>query len=567
MNKIIEMKKIALIICFLLSVIICALGQQEEAWQDDLDYLVERIEIMHPDPYAFYPRDEFYKLKERLFKEIPKLSDVDIVLSISEMLATLQDGHTRWAFEHSDPQWLQQSFHVLPVIHYAFEDGIYIMAGLKQYQSLVGLKVIQIGEIPIDEVTAKLGKMWSHDNQFGEKKFLYYTLSMAEMLKKAGVVEDKGEITMVLQNGQDEKITVQLPLVDFFTMAPIFGGSWYPQTGNNLIAMNQEADNPLPLWLRNPAEKFWFDYIEEEKIMFLEINSLNFPHGNGRERSPFGILCDQFFETFDQSGAEKMVIDIRTNTGGNHVELPLLEGIMARPDINRPDRLFLITGRVTFSAAVHLTTILKRFTNITIIGEPTSGRPNHYGAVRAFRLPNHPQVEIHCSVDYYQDSEPFDFNIANMPDIITKMSAAEYQNNIDPAMRAVKNYDRITDFIKTLTFELEQAYADNRIPGIKKEYYSNKQLILESCYNPEEFFTGFYYNFLSNIINNTDDLIDYLLFALSECPESIDLSYSLAVQLESAERINEAKEMYERCLELNPAHHYAKMRFGLIELK
>jgi len=404
------MKKLTLIIQLFLSVAmsIYAQDQRAEAWRSDLDYLVQRIEIMHPDPYAFFPKEEFYQLKEKLYDKIPNLSDVDIVLSISELLNTLQDGHTRWAFEHSDPKWLQQTFHVLPLIQYAFKDGIYIMAGLQQYQSLVGSKVLQIGEMPISEVTSKLGKMWSHDNPPGEKKFFYYTLGMVEMLKRAGAVEDVSKIEMALLNEQDEKATVKLPVVDFFTMAPFFGSSWYPQTGNGLIAMNHEADNSLPLWLRNPGEKFWFEYIPKEKTMFLQINSLNFPNGSGKERSPFGKLCDQFFESFDQSGAEKMVIDIRANTGGNHVELPLLEGIMARPNINKPDRLFLITGRVTFSAAVHLTTQLKRYTNITLIGEAPSGRPNHYGANRAFRLPNHPEIKIHCSIDYYQDSQPFD---------------------------------------------------------------------------------------------------------------------------------------------------------------
>ena len=150
----IKMKKITLVSCLVLSGTIYAKGQQADAWQDDLDYLVQRIEIMHPDPYAFCPREEFYELKDKILREIPHMSDVDIVLSFSELLANLQDGHTRWAFENSDPQWLQQTFHVLPVIQYAFMDGIYIMAGLQQYQDLVGSKVIEIGKMPIAEVTS-----------------------------------------------------------------------------------------------------------------------------------------------------------------------------------------------------------------------------------------------------------------------------------------------------------------------------------------------------------------------------------------------------------------------------
>ena len=563
------MQKITIISILLLSVLLSSKAQDQraEAWRSDLDYLVQRIEIMHPDPYAFFQKEEFYRMKENLNSKIPNLSDVDIVLSISELLTNLQDGHTRWAFEYSDPPWLQQTFHVLPIIQYAFNDGIYIMAGLEQYQSLVGSKVLQIGEMPVGEVTKKLAGMWSHDNKPGEKKFFYYTMSMVEMLKKAGAVEDVNKIGMVLANEQGEKTRVQLPAVDFFSMAQFFASSWYPQTGNGLIAMNHEADNSLPLWLRNPGKQFWFEYIQEEKTMFLQINSLNFPHGNGNERSPFGKLCDQFFESFDQSGAEKMVIDIRSNTGGNHVELPLLEGIMARPDINREDRLFLITGRVTFSAAVHLTTILNRYTNITLVGEPPSGRPNHYGANRAFRLPNHSEIEIHCSIDYYQDSQPFDFNIIHAPDIYAEMTAADYRNNLDPAILAVKNYDRILKQVNNIEVKLEQEYNSSGLTGLKKVYRSNKKSLLESGYNREKFLKEFYYGVLSGNRKSTTDLTEYLTFAVSECPESIDLNYLLALQLESDGRLEEAKQQYIRCLGSNPAHHYARMKLELMGLE
>jgi len=562
-----KMRKYIFLCFLLLSTLLCAQNQKAEAWKQDLDYLVQRIEIMHPNPYAQFDKDKFYQLKEILHNKIPDLDDVDIVLSISELLASLKDGHTLWAFDRSDPPWLQQTFHVLPVIQYAFKDGIYIMAGLQQYQSLVGSKVMQIGKMPIAEVILKLGKMWSHDNSSGKKKFLYYTLSMAEMLKKTGAVEDVSEVEMVVQNKQDKKITIQLSTVDLFSMARIFGDSWYPQSGNGLVAMNQKAKEPLPLWLRKPGEKFWFEYVPEEKMMFLQINSLSFPHGSADGKNPFGQLCDEFFKALDQSKAEKLVIDIRTNTGGNHVELPLLEGIMARTQINKADQLFLITGRVTFSAAVHLTTVLRRYTNITLIGEPPSGRPNHYGANRAFTLPNHPQIVIHSSIDYYQDSQPFNFNIMHAPDIYAEMSAADYRDNNDPAMKAVKNFDKITKQINGLAKELEQAYFAGGVSGIKKTYHSNKKSLIESGYNLEKFFKDFYYNYLAENKKSPTELSDFLVFTVNECPVSIDLHYMLASQLESEGRLDEAKKEYNRCFEINPEHHYARMKLELLGME
>lgn len=561
------MKLLILISCFLIANISYAQDQKSAAWRDDLDYLIQRIEIMHPNPYAFFPKEEFNLLKERLYNEIPNLSDADIIISISELLATLQDGHTRWAFEYSDPQWLEQTFHFLPIILYSFEDGIFVMAAKPQYKELVGSKIVKIGKMPITQVTSKLGKIWSHDNPYGERKFLYYTLSLAEMLKKVGSIDDVNKIDIVFQNTRGEEVKTQLTTVAFMSMAGFFAESWYPQANDGLVTMNENAKNPLPLWLKHTGKEFWYEYIPGEKTMFLQINSLNFPQGNENEEDTFSQLCKEFFEAFDRNAAEKLVIDIRMNTGGNHVELPLLKGIIARPSIDKPDKLFLITSRVTFSAAVHLTTILKMYTNITIIGEPASGRPNHYGAKRGFRLPNHPQIEIHCSIDYYQDSDPFDFNSIIAPDIWTKMTAADYLNNIDLAMGLVKDYDQIAEQVRTSLLELEQAYTNRGIPTLKETYSLIKQTLLERGYNVEKFLSEFYNQFFSANKKSTADLSDYLTLAVGECPESIDLCYSLAVQLDSEGRFDEAKAMYNRCLQLNFAHHYARMKLNLMKLK
>jgi predicted metal-binding protein len=547
----------------LLAIAGSAQDQNAVSWQNDLDYLVKRIEIMHPQPYAFIPQEEFYKLKDRLFNEIPSLSDAAIVISISELLASLQDGHTRMGFENSNFAWLGANFHLLPFILYPFDDGVYILAGLPKFRDLVGLKVEKLGELPVAEAMVKLGRLFSHDNAQGRKKSLYYTLGFAEMLKKIGAVDGVDRISLSLRTAKNKLLKVGIDTVPFTDMAR-FLGSWYPQSCPELATMNEGSNNPRPLWLTNNEKKFWFATIPEEKLMFLQINSLLSPHGEGE--GSFAQLCAQFFAAFDLARPAKLVIDIRANNGGNHVELPLLKGILARPDIDRPDRLFLITGRVTYSAAVHFTTIFKKYTQATIIGEPTAGRPNHYGAYRPFKLPNHPQITIGCSVDYYQDSEPFDFTTTHTPDILTAVTSADYRNNIDPAIKKVLEYDRIRDLVRGIALELGKEYMANGGAGLKKSYLARKQELLNSGYNPEKFFNDFINDWFFVNKKSMSDYIELLAFVCSECPESIDFLYALAVRTEAQGRVADAVKYYEQCLQLNPTCHYAKMKLGLLEL-
>ena len=221
---------------------------------------------------------------------------------------------------------------------------------------------------------------------------------------------------------------------------------------------------------------------------------------------------------------------------------------------------------MTYSAAVHFTSVFSKYTNATLIGEPTPGRPNHYGAQRRFKLPNHPKITIACSIDYYQDSEPFDFNTTHVPDILTKMTSADYRNNIDPVMRAVKNYNRIYQRVQAVALELENAYTSNDFQAMVKRYHSKKQELLDSGYNLEKFFSEFWENQFSNNKKNKAESIDYLTLAVNECPESIDLCYYLAYHLEKQGQLDDAKKFYNFCLKLNPAHHYAKMKLDLLKL-
>jgi hypothetical protein len=546
------------------AVLMFAQNQESSPWQDDLEYLVNRIEIMHPAPYAFFPREEFYKLKKKLHDEMPTLNAADIVISISELLACLQDGHTRMGFENSDFAWLGQNLHLLPVILYPFDDGVHILAGLPKYRDLVGLRIEKLGRMPVADAMVRLGRLYSHDNAYGQKKSLYYTLGFAEMLKKIAAVDDVKRISLTLRNKKNRLLKVDMDTVPFTDMAR-FLGSWYPQSSPELVTMNQGSKNPLPLWLKNNEKKFWFEYLAREKMMFLQINSMLFPSGDGE--GSFAQMCTQFFKDFDQARPEKLVIDIRANNGGNHVELPLLKGILARPDIDRPDRLFLITGRVTYSAAVHFTTVFKKYTKATLIGEPTAGRPNHYGAIRPFKLPNHPQITIGCSIDYYQDSEPFDFNTTHNPDIMTAINSADYRDNVDPALKKVLDYDRIRALAQAVALEMGKEYVANGSDGMKKSYLSHRRELVDSGYNLEKFFSDFIDDWFYANKKSMADYTDLLSFASAECPESIDLCYSMAIRYEAEGRFAEAVKFFNQCLKINPACHYAKMKLGLLGLK
>jgi C-terminal processing protease CtpA/Prc len=84
-----------------------------------------------------------------------------------------------------------------------------------------------------------------------------------------------------------------------------------------------------------------------------------------------------------------VVLDLRYNGGGNESILqPFIDGMLSRPALNTEQTFFVLIGRETYSSALGNALTLKTRSNATFIGEPTGGKPNHYGEVRQFRLPN-----------------------------------------------------------------------------------------------------------------------------------------------------------------------------------
>ena len=99
---------------------------------------------------------------------------------------------------------------------------------------------------------------------------------------------------------------------------------------------------------------------------------------------------------------------------------PIIEGISSRPSINQKGKVFVIIGRRTFSAAMNAAIDLKKNTKAIFVGEPSRGKPNGYGELGSFRLPNS-DLKVECSVEYYNfipelgdtDYFPLDVRIEN----------------------------------------------------------------------------------------------------------------------------------------------------------
>jgi C-terminal processing protease CtpA/Prc len=180
----------------------------------------------------------------------------------------------------------------------------------------------------------------------------------------------------------------------------------------------------VPLYRSHPDENYWYEYLEDEKIIYLNYNSCQ----QMRDK-PFEIFAREFWDFIEGHEAEKLVLDIRNNRGGISSILDPFIKEVKKSSFNQPGRLYVIIGRDTYSSAVLNAVRLKKETNASFVGEATGGEPNHYGEVKQFTLPNS-EKPIRYSTKYFKWLDE-DTNTLE-PDMVIEETFAAYRAGVDP---------------------------------------------------------------------------------------------------------------------------------------
>ena len=199
--------------------------------------------------------------------------------------------------------------------------------------------------------------------------------------------------------------------------------------------MRADPTAPLRLWLRDPNNPYWFDYLAAERVVYCQFNLIQH-----KEDESLDAFWERLFAFIANHDVAALILDLRLNNGGNLMLNPILIHHLIRAGrINELGRLFTIIGRRTFSAAMHLTAQLALHTHTLFVGEPTGSRPNFVGEENQFRLP-YSGLIVSASNLYQQGSDPWDQRVWIAPDIGAELSANDMRMDNDPALAAILAY-------------------------------------------------------------------------------------------------------------------------------
>jgi C-terminal processing protease CtpA/Prc len=152
-------------------------------------------------------------------------------------------------------------------------------------------------------------------------------------------------------------------------------------------------------------------------------------------------FCTRLFDYIDEAEADRLVIDLRRNTGGNnYLNQPLIHALLRCERVNRPGHLFVLASPTTFSAAVNAASDLERETQALFVGEPTGAGPNHFGDAELIELPR-TKLRVFVSTVRWQKSDPRDARRWILPDLPAPATFADFRAGRDAALEAALSAD------------------------------------------------------------------------------------------------------------------------------
>lgn len=393
-------------------------AERNAGWRTDLTLLT--AEILRRSPVAHRYGNDVARASTELERRIPVLSDARIVAEFHRILALLGDGHA--FITTTQPE--------LPLRLFRFEETVVVIAAPPRLAHLIGGELTAVDDRPVDDVLAELEPLVARDNRQQLLNDGTTRLRDIATLHALGLTErpDRAVIDVTGPTGVQRVTvhTVDVPAPSRMNRFRPDGWVWLPEKAKR-----------TPLHLARLAEPYWYEYLPDHDLFYFGFNSVV---EDGK--SPLPSFFADMFDHFDEVKPYRFVVDVRWNGGGNTFKaLELLNRVLARPDLNRPDRLFVITGRNTFSAAQNTVTTLWLHTDATFVGEPTGSSPNFTGEVVGFQLP-HSGLTANVSDLHWQTSVPLDHRTWIEPDLYAPPRLSDWLAGHDPALAAITRYPR-----------------------------------------------------------------------------------------------------------------------------
>jgi tetratricopeptide (TPR) repeat protein len=498
-------------------------------WQQDLSFLAARIEQMHPALSDTKKKEEFAKAVRDLSQQLPNLSREETTVRFMSLVASLQDGHTTIPASALPAAGMR----LLPLRFYLYADGVYLQAADRRYQQVVGKKLIRIGDTPIDEAIGKLSGIVAHDNEATIRDRLPDYMIVPDLLVGLHIIPYNDHVSLTFE-GDDRTLQVDA--------TPVKGPEKHESPESDIVHtpdwVESAPKDTVPVWLKNRHKSYWMELLPDGKTLYVQYNQCT-----SDPQNPMPKFAGDVRTAASQQSVERAIIDLRLNSGGEgYWNKFLLLAVIRSTNIDQKSKLFVITGRRTFSAGSLLAIDLGRFTNAVFVGEPTGGAVQNFGNHEPVTLPNS-KLLVMIATAFYQNAGPFDHRQWIAPEVAADLTHVGYQAGVDPALQAIESYVPAAQRLASAFERLQPA-------EIRHSYDLFKQDSINRYANLEPVLNDVGYKFLH--AGDAVRAMQVFRIATEDFPGSANAFDSLGDAYATAGEKKLAVESYTRALKINP---------------
>lgn len=383
-----------------------------EKWREDLRFLEENLAGRHVEPFRVVSEEDFHAAFADLDARIPNLSDAAIKVEMSRLVASIGDGHTEL-----DLLGAGIGFRRLPLNLYLYGEDLIVRATTEGMTRALGARVEAVAGTPVEDVVDALTALISRDNDMGLTHSTPLLLVVPEILFGLGLIDSSGAATFTFQKNS-ERFDLELTAL---TDDEHLNATW----------VRARDGSPTPLHYENQDRWYSFAYLEDHKTMYVRLDRSE----DQRGQSTIDKFVRELFGTFDSNRVDRCVLDVRKNGGGDNARNePIIAGIEERKGQLKGGKIFVITGRKTFSAGLNAALDMKERCGAIIVGEPGRGDPNRGNSYISLITPN-----SNIRVDYADRIEGRRFIYKNpLPvDVAVTNRFEDYRRGRDRVLDAV----------------------------------------------------------------------------------------------------------------------------------
>lgn len=403
---------------------------QVAAWEEDLDFLGREAPAKHPDLFHSLSREFWRTELDALSRALPELAPHEVVVELARIVAAVGDGHTRLTLPlapgvdffrgHSEtppPHDPVLQLRQLPIRLGLLDDGLFVTAIEPRHRRLHGARVLRIGRLSAEDAMAAVAPTIQRDNEMGVRLRLPERLVLPELLHARGISDSPDRAAFTLERTDGTEVSVALEAVP---------------AGVTVEWAKISTPGPGPRHLRHPDRNFWLEPLSEHRTLYVRLRECH-----GEEDETLAAFAERVLEAVRRPAIERLVLDLRGNPGGdNSLNRPLVHAMIRAEKLREPGRLFVLIDRGTFSAALMLTVDLERHTPALFVGEPTGGKPNHFGDSRKLELPRS-GLTVRISSLEWQYSSPRDDRPWVPPHLPVAVTSEHFFAGRDPVLDAV----------------------------------------------------------------------------------------------------------------------------------